>query len=75
MSRTNFKQLKIGDTFHTGIAKGIGIHANKIKYMLYRKNSISSAVIIEMIGYENRRYIGDVKKFSYMSGVYPYHAK
>ena len=65
-----FKDLKIGDKFHDGKSKGMGINLNVIKWIEYQKIDKSHAKVINQIGYGNSRMINTIKTFSPYSIIF-----
>lgn len=68
--RVHFKDLSIGDRFHTGKSMGAGIHSNVEMWQEYLKTSKSEAVCDAQIGYGNTRQVGHAQKFSAFATVY-----
>lgn len=68
--RTTFKNIKIGETFHTGI-QAASFPYNQECYMGYKKESKSSAVCIFQQGYGNQRAINAKYSFSANSLIVP----
>lgn len=63
MTSQNFCNLKIGDKFHTGKAKGLGAQSGVTYWLEYQKTSPTKAVCINQVGYGNTRQIGLFKSF------------
>lgn len=56
-----FGSLVIGDEFKTNHGTG--------KFMVYKKTTKSKAIVIDQLGYGNKRCVGDTQSFSANSFV------
>ena len=71
MTTKLFKEVQIGEKFHTGKSQGAGIHSNIQMWFEYEKVSTSQAKVIATPGYFNTRHIGHVEKIAAFKNVWP----
>ena len=65
-----FSDIAIGSIFHTGKTRGIGNRAEVEMYIKLQKIDKSTARVIEQIGFNNKRQVGDIRKFSAQTRVF-----
>lgn len=66
-----FKDVKIGQKFHTGKSNGMSTNKDTVYWEEYTKYSKSTAICTAQIGYGNLRGVGSRIKFFGYSTVYP----
>jgi hypothetical protein len=64
LNKMFFKDLKIGEKFHTGIYTQTGFNAGVKCWIEYEKITKSSGKAINQIGYGNTRSIGNINRFA-----------
>ena len=62
--RVCFKDLNIGDQFHTGKSYNAGIHSDTLMWQEWKKVSASMAICTGQFGYFNTRQVGYRDGFS-----------
>jgi len=67
---TAFREINIGEKFHTGKSFGAGINSHRQIWVEYEKISKSQAKIVAMPGFSHSRYVGNVKKISANESVW-----
>ena len=68
--RKTFKDLSMGAKFHTGKSFGSGANSNVEYWLEFEKNSKSTAICVNQIGFGNTRKIGKNQKFSSNDSVW-----
>jgi hypothetical protein len=61
-----FKNLTVDEKFHDGKTFGMGFNSKKERWVEFRKINKSEAKVEKLVGWDNNRGLGNLKKF------YPY---
>lgn len=70
VNRSSFRDVPIGEHFHTGKGKGVGANSDKAQMTVYQKTSPSKAVIAHRIGFGNTSMEGSEIGFNHTQPVF-----